>query len=361
MYTFVLKTESSQQLLASTRGTPISRRFIMLCACGCGKETELYTDTHSERGVFKGQPRKYYTGHNKNTVYNKQLDMPVVPRLCACGCGQETPIAKYSDKRTGNTKGLPCKYVEGHNRLAGPNKEPLSPCIPKTCECGCGQETKIATYTCNRLGIIKGQHLRFVRGHGHKKELPEPQYCACGCGQITNYQRRTPSRFIEGHNRRRPDADKFWEKVAVGAPDECWEWKAGKDVSGYGTFSINGRTQHASRAAWIITHGSIPEGLHILHSCNNPGCVNPAHLRPGTDKENVDDCIRAGRKVDPPVYYGKQNNRSKITDEQVQQIRSLFAQGNITRKQLAEQFGVSRATIERIILGIARTHAFIEQ
>ncbi len=223
------------------------------------------------------------------------------------------------------------------------------------CECGCKQETKLATKTQSKCHRIKGQPQRFIHGHNRHKPY-HPTFCECGCGRETNVYRNKSSRFISGHNRKRSVYERFWEKVAIDKPDECWEWTAGKDIAGYGTFSINGKNQHASRAAWILIYGPIPNGLGILHSCNNPSCVNPSHLRPGTDQDNVDDCIRAGRNSPPPTIYGEKNNRAKLTDDQVRQVRILFAQGNDTRKQLAKQFNVSVSNIENIVAYRTRTH-----
>lgn len=122
-------------------------------------------------------------------------------------------------------------------------------------------------------------------------------YCQCGCGALTTiaeYDHRgrgrvkgQPMRFLPGHNRRRsmPDAEAFWEKVAVAGPDDCWLWTAGK-MRGYGRFAIRRKTFPAHRVAYELLVGAIPEGLVIDHLCRNPACVNPAHLEPVTRGEN---------------------------------------------------------------------------
>ena len=93
--------------------------------------------------------------------------------------------------------------------------------------------------------------------------------------------------------------DRFWDKVDKSG--RCWEWLAAKNSSGYGRLNNNGRNHLAHRVAWILTNGPIPEGDHygticVLHHCDNPPCVNPAHLFLGTIQDNVNDMIEKGRQ-----------------------------------------------------------------
>ncbi len=90
-------------------------------------------------------------------------------------------------------------------------------------------------------------------------------------------------------------ADRFWARVAVGKPDECWEWTRYRDRAGYGQAYHEGRDVPAHRLAWILTHGPIPDGLKVLHRCDYPPCVNPAHLFLGTQGDNVRDAVAKGR------------------------------------------------------------------
>jgi hypothetical protein len=82
--------------------------------------------------------------------------------------------------------------------------------------------------------------------------------------------------------------ERFWSKVVVGGPDDCWMWTANKTpAGGYGMFWLNGRSIGAHRMAYELEVGPIPEGLTIDHVCGVPGCVNPAHLAVATQRENI--------------------------------------------------------------------------
>lgn len=90
--------------------------------------------------------------------------------------------------------------------------------------------------------------------------------------------------------RAKPLADRFWPKVQINGPDDCWPWLASVHGGGYGQVSSGGRggtMLTAHRVAWELTRGPIPEGLVVDHLCNNRRCCNPDHLKPCTDRENV--------------------------------------------------------------------------
>lgn len=130
-------------------------------------------------------------------------------------------------------------------------------------------------------------------------------------------------------------ADRFWDKVNKNSGfvpshcphlGQCWAWKASKFRAGYGQIS-RGSTYRssmlASRASWIINCGPIPDGLDVLHKCDNPECVNPDHLFTGTHRENMDDMISKGRNFIPTQPHGEDHPSSKLTQSQVDQIRKL--------------------------------------
>lgn len=87
---------------------------------------------------------------------------------------------------------------------------------------------------------------------------------------------------------------RFWIKAEHSG--YCWEWKASKNIGGYGVYKIGRKMIIASRVAYQIVHGKIGENIHVLHKCDNPGCVNPDHLFAGTHQDNMDDMVKKGKR-----------------------------------------------------------------
>lgn len=132
---------------------------------------------------------------------------------------------------------------------------------------------------------------------------------------------------------------RFWSKVDKRGPNDCWEWQGGIDGKGYGAFwdIKNKRQIIASRMAYIITNGSIPNGKMICHKCDNPRCVNPIHLYAGTAHDNMVDKVRRGRANTP---RGEKHGASKLTRTQVLEIIELRKKGEKLDK-IAERFSIS--------------------
>jgi hypothetical protein len=87
----------------------------------------------------------------------------------------------------------------------------------------------------------------------------------------------------------------FWAKVKVGDPDECWEWQGAKQYSGYGRFQWHNGVDGTHRIAFFLSGELLPEGMQVLHTCDNRSCCNPKHLFAGTAKQNTIDCLSKGR------------------------------------------------------------------
>lgn len=99
-----------------------------------------------------------------------------------------------------------------------------------------------------------------------------------------------------------PPEERFWAKVDKSDPDGCWIWTASTftDRNGYGKFNaaippVSNKTVYAHRFSYEMTNGPIPDGLFVLHKCDNPPCVNPAHLHLGTQADNMREMVERGR------------------------------------------------------------------
>lgn len=137
---------------------------------------------------------------------------------------------------------------------------------------------------------------------------------------------------------------RFWEKVEK-SPG-CWEWKANR-CNGYGRIGLTRKRGYvfAHRLSYELHFGSIPDGLKVLHRCDNPGCVRPDHLFLGTMGDNNRDRAQKGRSR--PVK-GETHGMSKMTDRDVQSIRQLHKNGRAIAS-LAREFGISPSQVSGIV------------
>jgi hypothetical protein len=135
--------------------------------------------------------------------------------------------------------------------------------------------------------------------------------------------------------------ERFDHKSKANSETDCIEWVGTKNKGGYGLTKINGKTTHVHRAAYELVCGAIPDGLHVLHKCDNRSCINPSHLFLGTNQDNMDDRNTKGRQA---CLKGELNGCAKLTEGQVRDIRS----DNRLHREIAADYGVVKSTVSAI-------------
>ena len=154
-------------------------------------------------------------------------------------------------------------------------------------------------------------------------------------------------------NLEQKDINRFWSKVPVKPEIECWVWSGGKHKSGYGTFWLGNTFELAHRVSYVVHGGKLTDLAQcVLHNCpdgDNRLCVNPNHLWVGTKTENTKDRDLKGR-----WRQGKGN--TKLSDSELIEIRRLYNETSITRKELAILFKCSTCHIWNITTGKLRNN-----
>lgn len=153
---------------------------------------------------------------------------------------------------------------------------------------------------------------------------------------------------------------RFWTKVEK--TESCWFWTAAKNQNGYGVFWPGGkpvRNVLAHRFSWQLVKGDVPDGMHVLHRCDTPDCVNPAHLFLGTHGDNMVDMAYKGRQAKGDRVWGKKRERcqrgsrngmAKLSEDDVAEIRKLAEAGE-AGTVIAARYGVHQSQISRILSG----------
>jgi len=185
--------------------------------------------------------------------------------------------------------------------------------------------------------------------------------------KLLNVSQTTVGRYIRLHGlfeQINSDEFRFNRLCSVPTKSGCIEWLGGKYTNGYGEFHYKGKLTGAHRVAYRLQVGEIPKGKEILHSCDNPGCVNTNHLSTGTRVENMQDMNAKGRgnhkakgrsgSKDMPWTKGSGNSTAKLTEKDIPVIRNQLK----TRMaiHIAKDFNVSPSAIDRIKQGVAWRH-----
>lgn len=159
------------------------------------------------------------------------------------------------------------------------------------CECGCNQKVRLATRTDRRCGHVEGQPIRFINGHNGRKKV----------------------RYIVNEN-------------------GCWIWQLARSYNGYGVMGIKNKNIYAHRYYYEKYKGKIPKHLEIDHLCRVRHCVNPKHLETVTTAENI-----------------RRGDSTKLTQNQVEEIKRLYANGKYFQREIAKKFSITRMHISRIV------------
>lgn len=144
---------------------------------------------------------------------------------------------------------------------------------------------------------------------------------------------------------------RFWAKVERRGPTDCWPWRGSVKKNGYGQIGgepegsiLRGKKLYAHRVAYKLARGPIPNGLHVLHRCDNPACANPAHLFLGTHQDNMADMVAKRRHV-----HGDRQPNRKLDQHRVRAIRWLALHDPAPHHVLAHEFSVSASNVDFIV------------
>lgn len=192
-----------------------------------------------------------------------------------------------------------------------------------------------------------------VDGCGEPIYVKEHGYCVAHYHRWRKYRNALhfPDPYAESHTKVALEA-RFWKNVDKGG--ECWEW-TGSRSNGYGRTVIGSkatgtrRSIGAHRLSWLLHFGPIADGFQVCHTCDNRSCVRPAHLFLGTSADNNHDRDWKGRAKLPPVVLGSARPSSRLTEEQVAEIRGLYATGLHSQQALANRYGIGQMTVSSIV------------
>jgi HNH endonuclease len=140
--------------------------------------------------------------------------------------------------------------------------------------------------------------------------------------------------------------NRLFNQIEIGDPNECWPFKGWCNDQGYGIILVRGQKTRAHRLVYELTVSPLGE-MKACHTCDNPTCCNPDHIFPGTTKDNADDMMSKGRGG-YRTFRGEDHGNSKLTSEQVLEIRRLVQEGNLRYREIAERFDIAISTVGHI-------------
>lgn len=216
-------------------------------------------------------------------------------------------------------------------------------------------------------------------------------YCSAPLHLGRTYCSKSCAAKAQPRPRRTPE-ERLWRRVERRTPAECWLWTGARDVFGYGVIGLGGRQDGlmlTHRLSWTLHFGPIPDDLCVLHRCDVPACVNPAHLFLGTRAANNHDMAAKGRqrivvrtgdahwtrRRPDAIPRGEQhwtyrqperrvrgvaNANARFTDAEVVVLRQRYAQGGVTIRELAREQGVAKSSMGALLHGQTWRHIPME-
>lgn len=234
---------------------------------------------------------------------------------CLCECGQRRDVTCYD----------------------------LVPGKPHACRCSPEKRQRSDRYPATSVGSRYGNLT--VTGTVIDADGRALWSCVCACGARRDIPRRELVRGLKLCEGCPFQWEKnFWDRV--NKTSECWEWTGYRGLTGYGSFRWNNAHHVVHRISWTLSNGPIPDGMKVLHRCDNRPCVRPDHLFLGTQTDNMRDMSQKGRG---------RGGGTRFSVDKVLAIRAARA-GGASLRDLVERFGISLSSASNLASGKTWSH-----